>query len=65
MNEVVIQINKVAKVQYDKLPRSLWRIGVVKEIITVRENQIRQILVRAQNSYPKRSVNTLYLVEYI
>ena len=44
LNEPVIQINDGVIVHKDILPRSLWRIGVVKEIHKCRDNQIRRTL---------------------
>ena len=51
----------------DKMPRSMWRMGVVTELIKGKmDNNIRGALVRlSNNSLLKRPVNKLYPIEYV
>ena len=50
----------------DNAPRSMWRMGVVTELIEGKmDNNIRGTLVRlSNNSLLKRPVNKLYPTEY-
>ena len=60
-----IALNDVVLVHDDKLPRSLWRIGKVVELITSQDNKVRGVQVRLPNSsILKRPVNKLYPIEY-
>ena len=51
----------------DKAPRSMWRMGVVNELIKEKMDiNIRGALVRlSNNSLLKCAVNKLYLIEYV
>ena len=65
-NQPFIQINDVALVHSDKTPMSMWRMGVVTEIIKGKiDNNSRGALVRlSNNSLLKCPVNKLYPIEY-
>ena len=62
-----MQVNDVVLVYSDKTPRSMWRMGVVTELIKGKmDNNIRGALVRlSNNSLLKRSVNKLYPIENV
>ena len=62
-----IQVNDVVLVHSDKTPKSMWRMGVVTELIKGKmDNNIRGALVRlSNNSLLKRPVNELYPFEYV
>ena len=66
-NQPFIQVNDVVLVHSDKTPRSMWRMGVVTELIKGKmDNNIRGALVRlSNNSLLKRPVNKLYPIEYV
>ena len=66
-NQPFIQVNDVVLVHSDKTPRSMWRMGVVTELIKGKmDNNIREALVRlSNNSLLKRPVNKLYPIEYV
>ena len=61
-NQPFIQINDVVLVYSEKTPRSMWRTGVVTELIKGKmQNNIRGALLRLSNySLLKRPVNKLY-----
>ena len=65
-NQSFILVNDVVLVHSDKTPRSMWRMGVVTELIKGKmDNNIRGTLVRlSNNSLLKRPVNKLYPTEY-
>ena len=62
-----MQVNDVVLVYSDKTPRSMWRMGVVTELIKGKmDNNIRKTLVRlSNNSLLKRPVNKLCPTEYV
>ena len=66
-NQPFTQVSNVVLVHSDKTPRSMWRMGVVTELIKGKmDNNIRGALVRlSNNSLLKRPVNKLYPIEYV
>lgn len=59
-----IQIADVVLIHEEKLPRSMWRMGVVTEIMHGADNQVRGAVVRTKNrSYLKRPINMLFPIE--
>ena len=66
-NQPFIPLNDVVLVHSDKTPRSMWRMGVLTELIKGKmDNNIRGALVRlSNNSLLKRPVSELYPFEYV
>ena len=66
-NQPFIQVNDVVLVHSDKTPRSMWRMGVVNELIKEKMDiNIRGALVRlSNNSLLKCAVNKLYPIEFV
>ena len=65
-NQAFIQVNDVVSVHSDKTPTSMWRMGVVTELIKGKmDNNIRGALVRLSNNpLLQRPVSKLYPIEY-
>lgn len=69
-NQSVIEKNDVVIVQEEKQPRSIWKLGVVTELFKGRDGEGRDgeargavVKIPKTNSFIKRPVNQLYLVE--
>ena len=45
--------------------RSIWRMGIVNEVITSDDGQIRGATVRSNQTLLKRPINKLYPIEYV
>ena len=62
-----MQVNDVVLVYSDKTPRSMWRMGVVTELIKVKmDNNIRRtLMILSNNSLIKHPINKLYPTEYV
>ena len=62
-----MQLNDVILVHSDKTPRSMWRMGVVTELIKGKmDNIIRGALKRfSNNTLLKQPVNKLYPIENV
>ena len=52
-------------VEANKLPRSLWKVGIVEELFQGKDEKIRgaAVGIPKTNSVIKRPINKLYLVE--
>ncbi|XP_057294586.1 uncharacterized protein LOC130623107 [Hydractinia symbiolongicarpus] len=60
-----VKLDDIALIQDEKLPRSLWRIGRVLNILESKDNKIRGAEIILSNStFLKRPVRSLYPVEY-
>ena len=66
-HQPIIQINDVVLIHSEKLPRSMWRIGIVIELLKGKmDNSIRGAIVRLPNKTElRRPVNKLYPIEYV
>ena len=66
-SQEVIQVNDVVLIKEDKMPRSKWRMAIVKELITSQDGKIRvancQTVVNKRKLIIKRPVNLIYPVE--
>ena len=62
--EPLIKVGDIVLVHDEKVPRHLWQLGKVEQLIPSRDNKVRGALVRTPNhSILKRSVSRLYPVE--
>ena len=56
--------NDIVIVQDSNIPRPLWRLGIVENVIISKDNQVRGAKVRLSNSQIlERPVNMLYPIE--
>ena len=64
-NRPQIQLKDAVIVEEERQSRSMWRVGLVEELLQGKDGQIRGAKVRVPktNSILKRPVNKLYLVE--
>ena len=60
---IIIEINDIAIVHVDKLPKSQWKLGLVTKLIPSRDTKVRGAKVRSTktNTFIIRPVNKLYL----
>ena len=60
-----INVNDIALVFYEKVPRHFWRIAIVTRVLRSRDSEIRGAIVRIAktNTILKRPVNKLFAVE--
>ena len=65
VNSLKINVNDIVPVFYEKLPRHFRRIAVVAQILSSRDSEIREAIVRIAktNTILKRPVNKLFAVE--
>ena len=63
-HQQIVIVKGIAIGQEDKMPRSAWKVGTVKEVIKGTDGNIREAVVRAQRtkSLIKRPVNRFYLI---
>ena len=64
-NRPQIQLKDVVILEEEWQSRSMWRVGIVEELLQGKDSQIRGAKVRVPNtnSILKRPVNKLYLLE--
>ena len=64
-NSPQIQLKDVVIVEEERQSRSMWRFGIVEELLQGKDGRIRGAKVRVPmtNSILKRPVNKLYLLE--
>ena len=61
-----VEVSDVVLIHDENLPRSMWRMGVVTEVIHGADNQIRGAVARSnKNTLLKRPVNKLFPIEYV
>ena len=65
INSLKINVNDTALVIYEKVPRHLWRIAVVRRLLSSRDSEIRGAIMRIvkTNTILKRPVNNPFAVE--
>ena len=65
LNSLKINVNDIVPVFYEKLPRHFRRIAVVAQILSSRDSEIREAIVRIAktNIILKRPVKKLFAVE--
>ena len=65
LNSLKINVNDIVPVFYEKLPRHFRRIAVVAQILSSRDSEIREAIVRIAktNTIHKRPVKKLFAVE--
>ncbi|GFQ83781.1 integrase catalytic domain-containing protein [Trichonephila clavata] len=61
--ETEFKINDIVLIHDDRLPRSLWKLGKVVEIITGRDKRVRACALKIENSIIKRPVQLLHNLE--
>jgi len=60
------QIGDVVLIHDAKIPRAMWRMGVITETINGADNLVRGAVVKTRhNSYLKRPLNMLFPIEYV
>lgn len=56
-NIIEMKIDDVVLVKDDKLPRQMWKLGIIKEIILGRDGKTRACMVKtANNTTIRRSI---------
>ena len=57
-------VNDIVLVYEEHLPRSMWRLGRISELIKGHDDRVRGAIVRTQNNSDlRRPVNKLYPIE--
>ena len=65
VNSLKINVNDIALVFYEKVPKHFWKISIVTRVLPSRDSEIRGAIVRITktNTILKRPVNKFFAVE--